>query len=122
LAVDRTNERVADLFTAMHPAVLRLIRDVMRGSKSRQIPVSCCGESAAELDFAVLLIGLGVRTLSVGSYSIPQVKRLVRSVSAEECARIARRALSLESPSDATAYGRERVRKVMPGVFDSGED
>jgi phosphotransferase system enzyme I (PtsI) len=122
LAVDRTNERVADLFTAMHPAVLRLIRDVMRGSKSRQIPVSCCGESAAELDFAVLLIGLGVRTLSVGSYSIPQVKRLVRSVSAEECARIARRALSLESPSDVTAYVRERIRKVMPGVFDSGED
>lgn len=122
LAVDRTNERVADLFTAMHPAVLRLVRDVMRGSKSRQIPVSCCGESAAELDFAVLLIGLGVRTLSVGSYSIPQVKRLVRSVSAEECARIARRALSLESPSDVTAYVRERVRKAMPGVFDSGED
>jgi len=122
LAVDRTNEHVADLFTAMHPAVLRLVRDVMRGAKSRQIPVSCCGESAAELDFAVLLIGLGVRTLSVGSYSIPQVKRLVRSVSAEECARIARRALSLESPSDVTAYVRERVRKVMPGVFDSGED
>ncbi len=122
LAVDRTNERVADLFTAMHPAVLRLVRDVMRGANSRQIPVSCCGESAAELDFAVLLIGLGVRTLSVGSYSIPQVKRLVRSVSAEECARIARRALSLESPSDVTAYVRERVRKAMPGVFDSGED
>ncbi|MFI4882666.1 MAG: phosphoenolpyruvate--protein phosphotransferase [Phycisphaerales bacterium JB064] len=122
LAVDRTNERVADLFTAMHPAVLRLVRDVMRGAKSRQVPVSCCGESAAELDFAVLLIGLGVRTLSVGSYSIPQVKRLVRSVSAEECTRIARRALSLESPSDVTAYVRERVRKVMPGVFDSGED
>jgi phosphoenolpyruvate-protein kinase (PTS system EI component) len=58
----------------------------------------------------------------VGSYSIPQVKRLVRSVSAEECARIARRALSLESPSDVTAYVRERIRKVMPGVFDSGED
>ena len=122
LAVDRTNERVADLFTAMHPAVLRLVRDVMRGAKSRQIPVSCCGESAAELDFAVLLIGLGVRTLSVGSYSIPQVKRLVRSVSAEECSRIARRALSLESPSDVTAYVRERVRKAMPGIFDSGED
>ena len=122
LAVDRTNERVADLFTAMHPAVLRLVRDVMRGAKSRKIPVSCCGESAAELDFAVLLIGLGVRTLSVGSYSIPQVRRLVRSVSAEECSRIARRALSLESPSDVTAYVRERVRKVMPGVFDSGED
>jgi phosphotransferase system enzyme I (PtsI) len=122
LAVDRTNEHVADLFTAMHPAVLRLVRDVMRGAKSRQIPVSCCGESAAELDFAVLLIGLGVRTLSVGSYSIPQVKKLVRSVSAEECTRIARRALSLESPSDVTAYVRERVRRVMPGVFDSSED
>lgn len=122
LAVDRTNERVADLFTAMHPAVLRLVRDTMRGAKSRKIPVSCCGESAAELDFAVLLIGLGVRTLSVGSYSIPQVKRLVRSVSADECARIARRALSLESPSDVSAYVRERVRKAMPGVYDSGED
>jgi len=122
LAVDRTNEAVADLFTSMHPAVLRLVRDVLRGARSRSVPVSCCGESAGEVDFAALLIGLGVRTLSVGSFSIPQVRRLVRSVSAAECSRIARRALSLESPSDVSAFVRERVREVLPGAFESGED
>ncbi|MEO1008766.1 MAG: phosphoenolpyruvate--protein phosphotransferase [Planctomycetota bacterium] len=122
LAVDRTNEQVADLFTSMHPAVLRLVREVMRGARYRDVPVSCCGESAGEIDFAALLIGLGVRTLSVGSYSIPQLKRLVRSVSAEECMRLARRAMSLESAADVTAFVRERLRESVPEAFDSTED
>ncbi|MFG0313138.1 MAG: phosphoenolpyruvate--protein phosphotransferase, partial [Phycisphaerales bacterium] len=62
LAVDRTNERVADLFNPAHPAVIRLIREVVKGARRHDTPVSCCGESAGDPEYALLLIGLGVRT------------------------------------------------------------
>ncbi|MFM9995295.1 MAG: phosphoenolpyruvate--protein phosphotransferase [Phycisphaerales bacterium] len=118
LAVDRTNERVASLFNPCHPAVLKLIRDVIRVSRRRDVPVSCCGESAGELDFAVLLIGMGMRTLSVTAAAIPQLKRLVRSVTVRECERIAREALSFDSDVAVASFLRDRTRKIIPDAFD----
>jgi len=118
LAVDRTNERVASLFAPTHPAVIRLIKDVARVGRRRGIPVSCCGESAGDPDFAVLLIGLGLRTLSATAASVPQLKRLVRSVSVEQCERIARRALSFDSDITVAAFLRDQTRKIIPEAFD----
>lgn len=118
LAVDRINERVASLYNPGHPAVIKLIKDTVRAARRRGIPVSCCGESAGELDFAVLLIGLGLRTLSVTASSIPHLKRLVRAVTVEQCTRIARKACSLDSDLAVTAYLREQVRRILPEAFD----
>ncbi len=118
LAVDRINERVANLYNPCHPAVVKLIRDVVRAGRRRDIPVSCCGESAGELDFALLLIGLGLRTLSVTSSSIAPVKRLVRSVTAAQCGELARKACSLDSDLAISAYLRDQVRKILPEAFD----
>lgn len=118
LAVDRTNERVASLFSPTHPAVIRLVKDVSRVGRRRGIDVSCCGESAGDPDFAVLLIGLGLRTLSVTAASIPQLKRLVRSVTVEQCERIARRALSFDSDVSVAAFLRDQTRKIIPEAFD----
>lgn len=118
LAVDRTNEKVAGLFNPAHPAVLRLIRDVSRAARRHKVPVSCCGESAGELEFATLLMGLGLRTLSVTASSIPRVKRLVRSVSITQCERIARRAISFDSDVEVAAYVRDETRKIIPEAFD----
>jgi phosphotransferase system enzyme I (PtsI) len=117
LAVDRTNERVAHLFNPAHPAVVKLIKDVARVGRRRRIPVSCCGESAGEPDFALLLIGLGLRTLSTTAASIPQLKRMVRSVSIEQCERIARRVLSFDSDATVAAYLRDQARKVIPEAY-----
>lgn len=123
LAVDRTNERVANLYNASHPAVLRLIRDVVRAGRRYNIPVSCCGESAGDPEFTLLLIGLGLRTLSATASSIPHLKRLVRKVSIPQCERIAKRALSLDSDAAVTAFVRDQARKIIPEAFDgrSGE-
>ncbi len=118
LAVDRTNERVASYFNPAHPAVIRLVKEVIRVARRRDIPVSCCGESAGELDYAVLLIGLGLRTLSVAAGSIPQLKRLVRSVTIRECERIAREAMSLDSDVAVASFLRDRTRKIIPEAFD----
>jgi phosphotransferase system enzyme I (PtsI) len=114
LAVDRTNERVADLFNPAHPAVIRLIREVVKSARRHDTPVSCCGESAGEPEYAMLLIGLGVRTLSVTASSMPQLKRLVRSVTINQCERIAKRALSFDSDVEVSAFLRDQARKIIP--------
>ncbi|RMH27937.1 MAG: phosphoenolpyruvate--protein phosphotransferase [Planctomycetota bacterium] len=118
LAVDRINERVAGLYTPIHPAVLKLIRDVARVGQRADLEVSCCGESAAEPEFAALLIGLGVRTLSVTASSLPRLKRAVRGLDTKRCERIAQKAIRFDSEADAAAYVRDRVRKLVPEVFD----
>lgn len=118
LAVDRTNERIADLYTPMHPAVLRLLRDVTRMGRRRKINVSCCGEAAADLEFALLLMGLGLRTLSVSSSAIPSLKRLVRSVKIEQCERIARQAMASDSEQAIAGFLRDQARKIIPEAFD----
>ncbi len=118
LAVDRTNERVASLYTPIHPAVLRLVRDVARAGNRRGIPVSCCGQSAADPAFAALLIGLGVRTLSVTASSLPLIKRAIRGLSVARCERIAKKAISFDSESEASSYVLNRLKKIVPEAFD----
>jgi phosphoenolpyruvate-protein phosphotransferase (PTS system enzyme I) len=118
LAVDRINERVAHLYSHTHPAVIKLIRDVARASRRRKIPTSCCGEAAGDPDFALLLVGLGLRTLSVSSSSIPPLKRFLRGVTVQQCERVARQVLSLDSDASIAALLRDRARAFVPDAFD----
>ena len=118
LAVDRGNEKVASLYSSGHPAVLSLIKDVIRAGKRKKIDVSCCGEMAGEPEYAMLLIGMGLRTLSMTPQSIPQIKQLIRSVSIEHCERVARRAASYDSDRQVVNYLRDETKKVIPEVFD----
>jgi len=118
LAVDRTNERVASLYTPIHPAVLKLIRDVTRAGRRHEIPVSCCGQSAADPAFAALLLGLGVRTISATGSSLPMLKKTIRSLTVAKCERIAQKAISFDSEAEAASYVRSRLRKLVPEVFD----
>ncbi len=82
LAVDRANEHVAHLFDPLHPAVLRLIQFTAGAALRARIPVSICGEMAGEPRFAALLVGLGLRELSMTPSSILKVKRRVREMDA----------------------------------------
>lgn len=118
LAVDRTNERVASMYTPIHPAVLKLIRDVTRAGRRQDIPVSCCGQSAADPAFAALLIGLGVRTISATASSLPMLKKTIRGLTVPQCERIAKKAISFDSEAEASSYVLNRLRKRVPEVFD----
>ncbi len=118
LAVDRTNEKVADLYTEAHPAVIRLIKEVVRASRRQGLRVSVCGEAAGEPMFAMLLIGLGLRSLSVTPSRIPYLKRMVRSVDIPACERLARTVGSFDSERQVTAYLRDRARKSFPEFVD----
>lgn len=114
LAVDRTNEQVADLYQPTHPAVIRLIREVVKAGRHRSVPVSCCGETAGDPEYALLLIGLGVRTLSASASSLPLLKRVIRSVTRTQCERIARKALTFDSAAEVSSYLRDQARRAMP--------
>src|SRR3954452_11295843 len=79
LAVDRTDEQVAYLYTPLHPAVLRLIQFAVEAAERRGIPVGVCGEMAGDPRYSALLLGLGLRELSMAPRSIPRVKQRIRS-------------------------------------------
>jgi phosphotransferase system enzyme I (PtsI) len=123
LAVDRGNERVANLYTGAHPAVLQLIKSVVRAARRRSVEVSICGEIAAEPIYTMLLIGLGIRTLSVAPSQIPYIKRVVRSVDIERCERVARKIGTFDSERQVLNCLRDELRKVNPeSLTDSSGD
>jgi phosphotransferase system enzyme I (PtsI) len=117
VAVDRGNERIASLYSAANPAVLTLIRDVVRAANRAKIDVSICGEMAGDLEYVMLLIGLGLRSLSISPPAIPEVKKLIRSVSMTMCKRVARKAMSLDTDREILNYLRDEVVKVLPDTF-----
>lgn len=114
LAVDRGNEHVAGLYSAANPAVLMLIKDVIRAAKRGGIDVSCCGEMAGEPEFLMLLLGMGLRSFSMTPASIPAIKQLVRNVSIVDCEKVARRVASYDSDRQVINYLREETRRYQP--------
>ena len=90
LAIDRGEEQVAHLYNPLHPAVLRLIQFATEAALRARIPISICGEIAGDPHFTPLLLGLGIRELSMAAPSLPRVKQRIRSLdflSAARCAR-----------------------------------
>jgi phosphotransferase system enzyme I (PtsI) len=117
LAVDRGNERVANLYTGASPAVLYLVKQVVRSARRAGIDVSLCGEIAGEAIYTMLLIGLGLRTLSLVPSQIPLIKRVIRSVDIPHCEELARRVGSFDSDRQVLTTLRDELRKVDPDSF-----
>src|SRR5437588_3727051 len=90
LAIDRSDEQVADLYNPLHPAVLRLIQFSVEAASRRRIPISVCGELAGDPRYAALLLGLGLRELSMAPQSIPRVKQRIRALDMVAATRRAR--------------------------------
>jgi phosphotransferase system enzyme I (PtsI) len=105
LAVDRGAADVAALYDPLHPAVLRLIQFATEAALRMRMPVSVCGEMAANPRLIPLLLGLGLRSFSMSAAAIPRVKQAVRAVSIDDCARFARRVME---QSDA-----ERIHELV---------
>ena len=114
LAVDRTNERVAGLFNPAHPAVLSLIRDVIRAAGRNGIGASVCGEMAGEPLYALLLLGLGLTTFSMNGPDVPEIKKVVRSTTVQRAREVSRRVMSFDSERQVTHYLQDELRKIVP--------
>ncbi len=93
LAVDRAATEVASLYDPLHPAVLRLIQFATEAALRIRMPVSVCGEMAANPVWTPLLLGLGLRSFSMNASAVPLVKQAVRAVSIDACARFAGRVM-----------------------------
>jgi len=117
LAVDRGNELVSTLYSSADPAVLRLVRTVMQDAYRAQIDLSVCGEMASEPEYVMLLLGLGVRTLSLSAPMIPEVKQVILSVTMEDCNILTRKVLGMNSERQISNYLRNAARKILPAAF-----
>ena len=117
LAVDRGNERVANLYTGASPAVLYLVKQIVRAGRRAGIDVSLCGEIAGEAVYTMLLLGLGLRTLSLVPSQIPLIKRVIRSVDIPYCEQLARKVGSFDSERQVLNTLRDELRKIDPDSF-----
>jgi phosphotransferase system enzyme I (PtsI) len=118
LAADRTNEAVAALYSAGDPAVLRLLDMVIKASQTRNIAVNVCGEMSGDPIYTLLLLGLGLRQLSATPHSIPEIKKVIRSVTIEEANRVAQEVMRFETARDVNNYLREQTRRILPEVVN----
>jgi phosphotransferase system enzyme I (PtsI) len=115
LAVDRVNEHVAYLYDPMHPGLLRLIDAIIRADHGTRIDLSICGEMAGDPEVAPLLVGMGLRTLSMNAVAIPQVKRVIQQCSSKALEDLARRALEMPTGADVRQAVRDYLREVVGG-------
>lgn len=114
LAVDRGNEHVSSLFDPMHPAVLRAIKLVADAANKMQIHVNVCGEMASNPAQVILLLGLGLRDLSMTPSAIPAIRRLVRSISLADAESFASHAISLNTPAEVRHYVQTHFSQLGP--------
>lgn len=104
LAVDRNNEHVANLYQPLHPGLLRMLRFVIDSGRAAGIEVSLCGEMAADPRHALLLIGMGLRRLSVSPRRIPEIKTWIRDMSAAEMAEVAEPCLAYSTAAEVQRH------------------
>ncbi|MBT6459393.1 MAG: phosphoenolpyruvate--protein phosphotransferase [Planctomycetaceae bacterium] len=113
LAVDRGNKDVADLYSACDPAVLRLLKRSLDIAAQAGVSASVCGQMSGSVMYTQLLLGLGLRELSVPAAVIPEIKQAVRSVSIADCQAVAKRVLEMNSARDVKAFLRDQKRRLL---------
>lgn len=111
VAVDRSNDRIANLFDPFHPGVLRLINMTVDAAKSGGIPVAVCGEMGGDPMTALILIGLGIRELSMTAVQIPVLKSMIRKISIDMMEQLAKESLSLATGIEVRRLIEQRCRE-----------
>jgi phosphoenolpyruvate-protein phosphotransferase len=121
MAADRDNPRVAHLCEPFSPALLRVLRTVIRACNERGKPVTLCGEMAGRPRCVLALFGLGLRCYSMSPALVPLVKELLRHTTRTEAEEAARAVLALHTVEQVREYLTERVRRLWPDVtvFDT---
>jgi len=118
LAIDRDDDRVADLYDPYHPAVLRLIQFTVAAAWRSNIPVSLCGEIAGDRRATALLLGLGLRDLSMGALRLPAVKQEIRSLTLPQAVAFSEAVLTKTDEAEIRAM----MQDPSSPLDDSGKD
>jgi len=114
IAVDRENERIAYLYEPFHPAVLRMIKLVIDNGHSQGISVGMCGEMAGDTNAAIILLGLGLDEFSMSAIGIPEIKKIIRSVSIAEAEEAAGAVMEMKSYQEIDQF----MKSWMGEKFD----
>ena len=113
LAVDRSSPELAYLASFYDPAILRLVRMVIQAGKARSRPVLVCGAMASDPLAAILLVGMGLRELSMEAAAIPEIREAIGSVTVAEAEEIARSCFSAESANEIERILHERFAERL---------
>jgi phosphotransferase system enzyme I (PtsI) len=119
LAVDRSNDKVADWFRSLHPAVLESISQTLRAARDAGIPTIICGEMASTPAYAVVLLGLGARDLSMTPSAIPRVSRVLSGVDSRDAVAIALECLECQTADEVEELVRRRFLLQWPQLFSA---
>ncbi len=114
LAVDRVNEKIAYLYDPAHPAVLRLVQQIIETGHRYGVWVGMCGEMAGEPMLTLILLGLGLDAFSTSAALVPEIKRIVRSVEYTYAQEIAQEALRLTTGKEVEAFARTKLNALLP--------
>ena len=114
LAVDRGNAKISYLYDELHPSILRFVRDTVAAAHRNKIWVGVCGEMPGDIYGALLLLGLGIDEFSAGSYLIPTIKKIVRSVTYDETRSLVRKALTLGTAREIRELVDRFIREKRP--------
>ena len=122
LAVDRNNARVANLYDALHPAMLQVLLKIIEGGHAAGVPVGLCGEMASDPYAVILLLAMGFDTLSMNAASLPRVKWIVRSFSMAKARKILADVLTLNHPSDIRLHLQKALENEgLGGLIRAGK-
>ena len=114
LAVDRSDTTVASLYSSGDPSILRLLRMIFAAAKKHDIPVTVCGQMSSDPKFLPLLIGMGLRQLSVTPHALPELKALLRKITVPQAEDIAEKVMTFELARDVESYLRGEMKKLAP--------
>jgi len=117
LAADRSNPYVSNLYSSGDPSVIRLIRNVIQAGNNHGIPVNVCGQMSSDPKYIPLLVGLGLRQLSVTPHALPEVKEIVRKLTIEQAEAIAKHALTIDLARDVENYLRGELKRICPELI-----
>jgi phosphotransferase system enzyme I (PtsI) len=121
LAIDRVNERVTYLYEPLHPAVLRLIRHVVKTGHRAGIRVAMCGEMAGEPAYTMILLGLELDELSMNPLAIPRVKEIIRGSTMKESRALLKKVMTFSSAVEIREYVEQTMRERFPEEFQINE-
>lgn len=114
MAIDRRNRRVAHLYQAMNPAVLKLIEMTIMAAKANDVEVFMCGEMAGDPLNIPFLVGLGLNNFSMNTVSIPVVKKFIRNLDTRTAKKAAKHLLTLHNVEEITSYILDEFKDIMP--------
>ncbi len=120
LAIDRVNEHVAYMYQPFHPAILRMIRQVVAAGRNAGIPVSLCGEMAGDPLCVSILLGIGIDGLSMNARAIPLIKKMIRAIPMEQARAELEQVIVLNTAKEVRAFILERTRKMFPELEEKG--